>query len=98
MQKLSFLLILMIVFFWSCNSNNSGYKPDTSTYKSPKGTDVFKPDSASIAENYVIPEWFKDAKLGIFIHWGVYAVPGFQNEWYPRNIYQEGSKVYEHHV
>ena len=98
MQKLSFLLILMIVLFGSCNSSYSDYKPDTSTYKSPKGTDLFKPDSASIAENYEIPEWFKDAKLGIFIHWGVYSVPGFQNEWYPRNMYQEGSKVYEHHI
>ena len=25
----------------------------------------------------------KDAKLGVFIHWGVYAVPAFGNEWYP---------------
>ncbi len=48
--------------------------------------------------NYTVPEWYLDAKFGIFIHWGVYAVPGFGNEWYPRNMYQQGSKEFEHHV
>ena len=43
----------------------------------------------SIKENYQYPEWFKDAKLGIFIHWGVYAVPAYGSEWYPRNMYQD---------
>lgn len=46
---------------------------------------------------YTVPAWFKDAKLGIFIHWGVYAVPAFGNEWYPRNMYREGSREYAHH-
>ena len=31
-----------------------------------------------------MPEWYRDAKFGIFIHWGVYSVPAFGNEWYPR--------------
>ena len=30
-------------------------------------------------------EWFQDAKLGIFIHWGVYSVPAFENEWHKEN-------------
>ena len=59
---------------------------------------LFKPDSASIAQNYQIPDWFRDAKFGVFIHWGVYSVPAFGNEWYPRNMYQEGSDVYRHHI
>ena len=29
-----------------------------------------------------LPEWFDEAKLGIFIHWGVFSVPAFKNEWY----------------
>ncbi len=45
-----------------------------------------------------VPAWFGQDKFGIFIHWGVYAVPGFGNEWYPRNMYQEGSREFEHHV
>jgi alpha-L-fucosidase len=36
------------------------------------------------------PEWFKDAKFGIYTHWGVYSVPKFGNEWYPRWMYARG--------
>lgn len=46
---------------------------------------------------YRIPQWYEDGKFGIFIHWGVYAVPAFGNEWYPRNMYEPGSKEFEHH-
>ncbi len=55
-------------------------------------------DSWESLNNYKIPEWYRNAKFGIFIHWGVYSVPAFGNEWYPRNMYQQGSKEYEHHV
>ena len=47
---------------------------------------------------YRIPEWFRDAKFGIFIHWGVYSVPAFGNEWYPRNIYQQDNPAFKHHL
>ena len=46
----------------------------------------FRPNWESL-ERYEVPEWYKDAKFGIFIHWGAYSVPGFGNEWYPRNMY-----------
>lgn len=49
-------------------------------------------------ENYKVPDWFRDAKFGIFIHWGVYSVPAFGSEWYPRNMYQKDSKEYKHQV
>lgn len=29
-----------------------------------------------------LPTWFDEAKIGIFIHWGVYSVPGFKSEWF----------------
>jgi len=45
-----------------------------------------------------VPAWYEDGKFGIFIHWGVYSVPAFDNEWYPRNMYLESSPVFEHHV
>ncbi|HEY4388299.1 MAG TPA: alpha-L-fucosidase, partial [Ktedonobacteraceae bacterium] len=38
-------------------------------------------------KSYRVPSWYEDAKFGIFIHWGVYSVPAFGNEWYPRNMY-----------
>lgn len=48
--------------------------------------------------NYRVPDWYQDAKFGIFIHWGVYAVPAFGNEWYPRNMYLQEKPEYQHHV
>jgi alpha-L-fucosidase len=57
----------------------------------------FKADWDSLSA-YRIPVWFRDAKFGIFIHWGVYSVPAFGSEWYPRNMYQEGSAAYKHQV
>lgn len=47
---------------------------------------------------YNVPEWFKDAKLGIFFHWGVYTVPQMGSEWYSRNMYQQNSTTYEYHI
>jgi alpha-L-fucosidase len=57
----------------------------------------FRPDWESL-KNYQVPDWYKDAKFGIFIHWGVYSVPAFGNEWYPRDMYREGSETYKHHI
>ncbi len=47
--------------------------------------------------NFSVPAWYQDAKFGIFIHWGVYSVPAFDNEWYPRNMYLAGSRAFRHH-
>ncbi|HKG50344.1 MAG TPA: alpha-L-fucosidase [Actinomycetales bacterium] len=49
-------------------------------------------------KKYTPPRWYQDAKFGIFLHWGVYSVPAFRNEWYSRNMYLEGTPEYEHHV
>jgi alpha-L-fucosidase len=49
-------------------------------------------------QKYEVPDWYKDAKFGIFIHWGVYSVPAFGSEWYPRNMYRQGSDEYKHHL
>jgi alpha-L-fucosidase len=57
----------------------------------------FKPNWDSL-KGYRIPAWYQDAKFGIFIHWGVYSVPAFDSEWYPRNMYLPGNKDFEHHV
>ncbi len=57
----------------------------------------FRPDWGSLA-TYQVPEWYKDAKFGIFIHWGVYSVPAFGSEWYPRDMYIKGTEEYKHHI
>lgn len=57
---------------------------------------LFKPDSSSLKQ-YKCPEWFRDAKFGIWAHWGPQSVPMF-GDWYARRMYIEGSKVYNHHL
>jgi len=49
-------------------------------------------------EKFRVPKWYEDAKFGIFIHWGVYCVPAFESEWYPRNMYLIDNPDFEHHV
>jgi len=48
----------------------------------------YEPEWDSL-KNYECPEWFRDAKLGIFIHWGVYTVPEYGNEWYGFEMYRK---------
>jgi alpha-L-fucosidase len=57
----------------------------------------FRPDWGSLSQ-WDVPTWYKDAKFGIFIHWGVYAVPAFGSEWYPRMMYLEGTPENKHQV
>lgn len=49
---------------------------------------------------YNVPEWFKDAKFGLYTHWGPYSVPacGPLGCWYPHNMYRKGTEQYEFHV
>ena len=63
----------------------------------PIAAGPFGPTWESLA-GYTVPEWYRDAKFGIFIHWGVYAVPAFGNEWYPRNMYLQDQPAYQHHL
>ena len=48
--------------------------------------------------SHPIPKWYQNGKFGIFIHWGIYSVPAFGNEWYPRGMYEKQSPVYKHHT
>lgn len=56
----------------------------------------FEPTWKSLS-SFSVPNWYQDAKFGIFIHWGIYSVPAFDNEWYSRNMYLEGSRAFQHH-
>ena len=55
----------------------------------------FEPTWESLRQ-YECPDWFKDAKLGIWAHWGPQSVPMY-GDWYARNMYVEGSDQYYHH-
>ena len=59
----------------------------------------YTPDWRSL-RRHPVPEWLRDAKFGIYTHWGVYSVPacGPNGSWYPHNMYRSGTPQYEHHV
>ncbi|GAA0549936.1 alpha-L-fucosidase [Rhizomicrobium palustre] len=57
----------------------------------------FKPDWASLTGGYTAPEWFRDAKFGIWAHWGPQCAPEF-GDWYARKMYLQGDPVYAHHL
>jgi len=100
-------LCLLIASLFLCGCVTSGQSQE----QKQALTDTYEPNWESISQ-YQIPEWFADAKLGIFIHWGAYSVPAYGSEWYPRRMYEKGvvrngkgeikkrakDEVYQHHV
>lgn len=80
-----FFSITMAVILLYCTSDNQSERE-------------YKAEFASLEQINPVPEWFKDAKFGIYFHWGAYAVPAFANEWYPRTMYMDGTPENLHHT
>src|SRR5262245_43537757 len=90
------------------------YQPQPLSMKAEKSASAFNGDNMSSFDQvisygpfqpswdslkqYRAPDWYQDGKFGIFIHWGLYSVPAFANEWYPRNMYLQRSPEFKHHV
>jgi alpha-L-fucosidase len=58
-------------------------------------------DNWDSLRNNSVPDWYRDAKFGIFMHWGLYSVPAYANEWYSRDMYQPNvtwDDSFKHHV
>lgn len=81
-----YILILLICSFVSCKQ----------TSKEAMQTGKFEPTWESLKQ-YEIPEWFRDAKFGIWAHWGPQCQPE-QGDWYARYMYAEGDERYNWHV
>ncbi len=100
MKRLSCFIIVLVFFsaFTAFSLSNisfaqDGKVPERVTVALPGGKAPEAPDGPyeatweSLKANYRVPEWFKDAKFGIFMHWGVYSVPASGSEWYPKHMY-----------
>lgn len=73
----------IILLFFLCSficSGNSQEQKDKNKYVGSSDWSELK--------THKIPEWFKDAKFGIYAHLGVYCVPAYGNEWYPSQLYK----------
>ena len=93
--KLS-IIFLVLVLIPGCKKKDfkSGFTiPDPIEGKYTGDWDSFN--------QHQIPEWIKDAKFGIYAHWGLYSIPAFNTEWYGGMMYQPHWKegvVYKHHM
>ena len=58
---------------------------------------AFTPTWASLVDGYRTPDWFRDAKFGIWAHWSAQCVPE-AGDWYARNMYLQGHGQYDHHL
>jgi len=58
----------------------------------------FQPTWESLRANFQVPEWFRDGKFGIMMHWGVYSVPAHQSEWYERYMYGNNAGIMRWHT
>ncbi len=88
-----FLVVCSIVAVTTFPLQMSGQTtPPRKTITLPNGAlpipeGPFEPNWDSIKKNYKTPKWFVDAKFGIMMHWGLYAVPAKQSEWYATHMY-----------
>jgi alpha-L-fucosidase len=83
------------------SSAQQGSTNQSGTYSDPNlagGTvgEPFRPNWESL-KAYRCPDWFRDAKFGIWAHWSPQCVPE-QGDWYARGMYVQGSEQYDYHV
>ncbi|MGB5437608.1 MAG: alpha-L-fucosidase [Maribacter sp.] len=99
-----YLLGLLAIILLSCGTKQ---KKEDADHMEKKDTLVYTANWESLKQHQT-PEWFLDAKFGIYCHWGPYSVPEYENEWYAHWMYVnennpeakngEASKFYKHHV
>ena len=90
-KRNSCLLILSLALIGKLHAQTA---PETKSLAIAPGKFSGTMDSLT---NYAYPEWFRDAKFGIWAHWGPQAVP-MEGDWYARRLYQEKDKDYKHHL
>jgi len=56
----------------------------------------FEPTWESLSQ-YEVPQWWLDAKFGIYFHWGPYSVPAYKTEWYSHYMYEAGNPIRQYH-
>lgn len=89
MKKYSVVLVCihLAIMFFSCSST----KHETIL------EGQYSPTWESLSQYKQAPDWFRDAKFGIWAHWGPQCQPE-QGDWYARGMYDEGSHQYKWHV
>jgi alpha-L-fucosidase len=100
MKKLSILISILLIpllivaqekhndSISAINTFESALHQKLERAEKPNLAGRFKADFKSL-EQYEIPQWYQDAKFGIFIHWGIFSVPAINDCWYGYWMYRE---------
>jgi len=91
-MKHLFFSVLCLV---SMSAVGQTYKVPVSEVDEPMAQGQFQPSWESL-ETYQVPDWFRDAKFGVWAHWGPQCVEG-SGDWMARGMYQEGNGQYKSH-
>lgn len=82
-------LVLVFLLFLNCKTEKKSSVEITPKYGA---------NWESLSKHNEEPEWFKDAKFGIYFHWGIYSVPAYGSEWYPRWMHFPDHAMNKHHI
>lgn len=91
-----FLMAALIAPCFSETVDTPGFVHRIQENEEPMQTGTFGPTWESLKQ-YKTPDWFRDAKFGIWAHWGSQCQPE-AGDWYARNMYIEGSWQYKIHL
>lgn len=91
------ILTIGILFAISNGLQAQSYQVPVFESDEPMMRGKFEPTWESLENNYQVPTWFKNAKFGIWAHWGPQCVEG-SGDWMARSLYIEGSNEYKYHV
>jgi alpha-L-fucosidase len=80
---------------WLSRALAAGGSPAATAYAIAPGP--FQPTWESLEQNYKLPAWYRDAKFGIWMHWGPQCQPG-DGDWYAKYMYDQGRPQYQFHV
>ena len=89
------MMIAALMLMASAATMAQTYQIPVSEADEPMATGQFTPDWESL-RTYQVPDWFRDAKFGIWAHWGPQCVEG-SGDWMARELYMEGNYKYNYH-
>ncbi len=80
---------------WLSRALAAGTPPAAAAYAIAPGP--FQPTWESLEQNYKLPDWYRNAKFGVWMHWGPQSQPG-DGDWYAKYMYDQGKPQYDFHV
>jgi len=96
MKKIALVISFFTLFFSYNSLAQENYPSPIREGNEPVASGKFESTWQSLSQ-YKVPDWFRNAKFGIWAHWGPQCQPE-QGDWYARGMYEEGSDYYKWHV